>query len=144
MSEIWHEQIQRCLDGRATAEEFSALQRAMKDDACLCGLYLDYANLDVALEDAATRSPVRSRKAHSPRWWLAAAAALAVLFGFMVFPRQRTNSAANSEISAAIASTQAAIARLSTAPVSETPIWSSPTDSLIAQPDTAPATNRTP
>ena len=48
-----HEQIQRYMNGQASTEEAAALQTALKNDADLRALYLDYMNLDVALAGAA-------------------------------------------------------------------------------------------
>ncbi len=53
MNDHWHEKIQRCMTGDATQEEVAALQDALKNDAELRALYLDYLNLDLALETAA-------------------------------------------------------------------------------------------
>ena len=53
MKRYWHEQIQRYVAGESTQEETIALQQALKDDAELRALYLDYLNLDVALGAAA-------------------------------------------------------------------------------------------
>lgn len=50
MSADWHDAMQRYLSGSATREESEALQEALKNDAELRALYLDYINLDLALE----------------------------------------------------------------------------------------------
>lgn len=50
MSAHWHDAIQRYMAGSATREESEALQDALKNDAELRLLYLDYLNLDLALE----------------------------------------------------------------------------------------------
>ena len=90
MSQNWHDVIQCYLDDRATSDEAVTLERALKDDAELRALYLDYVNLDVALEAMAAvaeagpvkivAAPIMSRMAHLPwRPILAAAAACIVL-----------------------------------------------------------------
>ncbi|MBI5394030.1 MAG: hypothetical protein HZA91_01905 [Verrucomicrobia bacterium] len=53
MKTNWHECIQRYVNGQATPEEAAALQKALKEDAEMRALYLDYMNLDVALGAAA-------------------------------------------------------------------------------------------
>lgn len=50
MSTEPHDAIQRYMSGSATREESEALQEALKNDAELRLLYLDYLNLDLALE----------------------------------------------------------------------------------------------
>ncbi len=50
MNTDWHELIHRYIAGTTSAEETTALQEALKTDANLRALYLDYMNLDVALE----------------------------------------------------------------------------------------------
>jgi hypothetical protein len=93
MSGDWHESIQRCLVGSATEEETAELQQELKKDAGLRALYLDYINLDLALEAKAEAMeethtpkvvsissldarPTRNRSRWRP---LAAAAAIAAL-----------------------------------------------------------------
>ena len=49
----WHDLIQKQLAGIATPEESTELEQALEDDAKLRTLYLDYANLDMALESSA-------------------------------------------------------------------------------------------
>lgn len=49
----WHELIQRYTTGTATEEESAALEQALKADPALRATYLDYMNLDVALEAVA-------------------------------------------------------------------------------------------
>ena len=53
MNTDWHDIIQRYIAGTLADEESAALQDALKADAELRALYLDYMNLDVALEAAA-------------------------------------------------------------------------------------------
>jgi len=45
----WHDLIQRHLTGTASPEEATTLEEVLKKDADLRGLYLNYANLDMAL-----------------------------------------------------------------------------------------------
>ncbi|MDR3404906.1 MAG: hypothetical protein P4L99_20545 [Chthoniobacter sp.] len=78
MKNRWHEIIQRHAAGEATAKEAAALQAALREDADVRALYLDYMNLDVALgatADAAAMTEsepaVGSRKmmkADHPNW----------------------------------------------------------------------------
>ena len=49
----WHDLIQRHLAGMASPEETTTLEDALEKDADLRNLYLDYANLDNALEASA-------------------------------------------------------------------------------------------
>ena len=49
----WHELIQKQLAGMATPEENKRLEKALEEDAGLRRLYLDYANLDMALDSTA-------------------------------------------------------------------------------------------
>lgn len=148
MNAHWHEQIQRCLSGDATPEEIVPLQQALKDDAALRALYLDYMNLDVALgaaaEAAAFTENDAGRIASFPRpdaqpsphyWrWVASTAACAALTVVALLSRPRTSSRAGWDIAATISSTQSAIARLSVEPPSSFPAWVSPTASLLDQP----------
>jgi anti-sigma-K factor RskA len=148
MSARWHEQIQRYMTGEAASEEIAALQQALKDDAELRVLYLDYLNLDVALGAAAELAalaentigrttafpqiPVPSSRRH---WrWLAATAACAALVLYLVFSKHRQSPRAQPDIAAALSSSQSAVARLSIDPPSVFPAWSSPTASLLDQP----------
>ncbi len=141
-----HEQIQRYLNGQASAEEAAALQAALNENAELCALYLDYLNLDVALGAAATitengigeiptfsRSPAQPSPHYWP-WLAAAAAACAALVVFAMVPRHRNPSQARPDVAAACASTQEAIARLSVQPFASFPAWVSPTASMLDQP----------
>ena len=158
MNENWHEQIQRFLDGQASVEESAALQEALIEDAELRAVYLDYVNLDVALEAAAGRSiaadvnsaefvivPRNHSAGLSPAWrWLAAAAACAALIGFVFLSGQRSSTPAHPEIAAAFDSTRAAIARLSVEPTASSSWWSSPTASLLNPRNALPRNERTP
>jgi len=91
MNARWHDLIQRWLAGTATEAEAAELQQALKTDDELRRLYLDYANLDGALEIAANVASMgrasiagfpermKERKATRTRsWWLPAAAAAAI------------------------------------------------------------------
>jgi len=57
MTNHWHEQIQRYVNGQSSAEEAAALHEALNEDAELRALYLDYMNLDAALAAAAGAAP---------------------------------------------------------------------------------------
>lgn len=92
MNADWHQLIQRYMNGVATDEETKNLQQALKTDPELRVLYLDYINLDIALEAKAEANEANSElgcivdlKKAAPlaagRWKpLAAAAAVAALF----------------------------------------------------------------
>ncbi len=100
----WHDLIQRWFAGTATDAEAAELQAALKTDAELRALYLDYANLDAALETAANdasmgRASLREIPA-APRawqaqrrrsWWIpaAAAAAIAAIASWFLFVTPR-------------------------------------------------------
>jgi len=152
MKLTWHEQIQRYVAGESTQEETIALQQALKDDAELRALYLDYLNLDVALGAAAEAATMtgneNARMAIIPgpsAWWIlhswrwiAAAGACAALVVLTIFPRQHDTSWARPEppdLGATLSSTQNAIARLSLEPVSSFPGWMSPTASMLRLPE---------
>jgi len=149
MKLYWHEQIQRYVAGESTQEETIALQQALKDDAELRALYLDYLNLDVALGAAAevatmtgseiTRMaiyPGASARSILHYWrWIAAAAACAALVVLTIFPRHHDSSRARHDFDATISSTQNAIARLSVEPASSLPGWMSPTASMLQPPE---------
>jgi hypothetical protein len=148
MNAHWHEQIQRCLAGDATSDEIAALQQALKGDAGLRALYLDYLNLDVALGAAAelaaltantigrtTAFPQAPDPSSRRHWrWLAATAACAALVLSLVLPKHRQSRRAQPDIAAALSSSQSAVARLSVDPPSLFPAWASPTASLLEQP----------
>ena len=148
MNAHWHEQIQRCMAGDATPEEIAALQQALKDDAELRALYLDYMNLDVALGAAAEAATITENRAgrtvtfprpfarSSPRYWrwFAAAAACVALVVFVMLPRHRDSSRARPDLAATISSSRSAIARFSVEPPSLFPAWASPTASMLDQP----------
>ncbi len=91
MSTNPHELVQCYLSGEATAEETATLQEALKADADLRALYLDFANLDVALEGVAAatepldvpRAVATARAPRSPwmQWRPLTAAAAGVALG---------------------------------------------------------------
>lgn len=73
----WDDLIQRYMAGTTTTEETTELQDALKANAELRALYLDYMNLDVALEAKAgaaetvpSVAPVELRETSVPRGWL--------------------------------------------------------------------------
>lgn len=91
MNAKWHDIIQRWMAGKAAEAEAAELQEALKTDGELRALYLEYANLDAALETAANEASMRrasvgdsperanERQAKTRRtWWISAAAASAV------------------------------------------------------------------
>jgi hypothetical protein len=91
MNVKWHDIIQRWLAGTAAEAEAAELQEALKTDGELRTLYLEYANLDAALEIAANVASMgraslaefpertKERKSTSTRpWWIPAAAAAAI------------------------------------------------------------------
>jgi anti-sigma factor RsiW len=149
MKNHWHEQIQRYLNGQASAEEAASLQAALNGDAELRALYLDYMNLDVALSAAADAvaitengmdgiAPVpRSRAQWSRHYWpwlAATAAACAALVVIGVLPRHRNPSPMHPDVTAVCSSTHEALARFSVEPPSVFPAWASPTASMLDQP----------
>ena len=148
MTNHWHEQIQRYVNGQSSAEEAAALHEALNEDAELRALYLDYMNLDVALgaaAEAATITEIEVGQADSfsrpfarlsshPWRWVAAAAACAVLVMLVMLPRHRDSSRLRPDFAITISSAQSAIARLSYEPDTSLPTWMSPTASLLDQP----------
>lgn len=138
MNTDWHELIQRYLADLTTAEETDTLQAALKTDANLRALFLDYMNLDVALgalAEAAERTAVDPLPTPQPRWttWrpLATAAACAALLlcGALLFSRK--SSTARPDLAAAFASTEDAIAHLPEPPLAPLPEWVSPTAAML-------------
>lgn len=110
MNGKWHDLIQRWLAGTSTEAEAAELQQALKTDNELRALYLDYANLDAALEIAAKvasmgRAPVaefpgraKARNATRTRsWWIpaAAAAAIAAIASWFLLVTQDSTKPAN-------------------------------------------------
>jgi anti-sigma factor RsiW len=152
MNNPWHEQIQRYVNGQASAEEAAALQAALREDAPLRALYLDYMNLDEALAAAAeaatiaadgiggVTAPPRSAARSSPRYgrWLAAAAACAALVAIGILPGRRHSSPPRPDVAAVCSSTQEAVSRLSVEQPSVFPAWASPTASMLDQPPIPP------
>jgi anti-sigma factor RsiW len=128
-----HEQIQRYVNGLASPAEAAAMQDALSRDAELRALYLDYMNLDVALNATAETmtfaekghngtatfpGPYLRSLPHSWRWFAAAATCTALII-LVLLPRHRISSRARLDV-AAISSTQSAIERLSVKPPSLT------------------------
>jgi hypothetical protein len=94
MNTEWHELIQRYIAGTTTAEEAMSLQQSLKTDAKLRTLYLDYVNLDVALEAKAEAAEMipdsRQHALVHPRhrnvwlqWRPVMAAAAGIVFGIL-------------------------------------------------------------
>ena len=150
MKNHWHEQIQRYVDGQASAEEVAALQAALNENAELRALYLDYMNLDVALGAAAEAATIAengiARITTCPRYplirhrttgvGLRRRRVLALVIDRML-SRHRNPSPTRPDIAAVCSSTQEAIARLSVEPPSSFPAWASPTASMLDQPPTS-------
>ncbi len=139
-----HELIQRHVDGRAMADEAPALQQALKDNAELHALYLDYMNLDVALEAVADAEAVEETTGNEMpvappfrfRWrsWAAAAAACLTLALIVNLPTGRKPSPVRPDPAVAIESIQNAIARMPVPTASALPAWMSPTASMLDEP----------
>lgn len=132
MNKDWHDPIQRHLAGLSSAEETTELQNALKADARLRALFLDYANLDAAL--GALADAAESPRARHARWlaWrpLAAAAACATLLAgarFYLRPASRSQP----DIAAAFASAEEAIAHLPGPRPAPLPEWMSPTAGML-------------
>ncbi|WP_395747710.1 hypothetical protein [Prosthecobacter sp.] len=128
-----HELIQRHLAGHTTAEESEALQAALKADATLRALLLDYANLDVALGGLA-----ESERAEPPRivrWqvWRPLAAAAACVFGLLIFSRRPARP--QPELTEVFATTESAIAHMPEPSLDPLPEWMSPTASMLPSSD---------
>jgi ferric-dicitrate binding protein FerR (iron transport regulator) len=94
----WDDLIQRHLAGIATMEESARLEQALEGDAKLRALYLDYANLDLALEATAKADTALQEAQLSPvatpsfnRWsWLSLGAiAAALVMGVFVFVSEK-------------------------------------------------------
>ena len=49
----WHDLIQKHLAGMASSAEVTTLEKALETDSDLRSLYLDYANIDIALGSSA-------------------------------------------------------------------------------------------
>lgn len=111
MNAKWHDIIQRWMAGKAAEAEAAELQETLKTDGELRALYLDYANLDAALETAANEALIRrasvgefpenvnegqaSKGGRS--WWIpaAAATAIAVISSWIVFVTLHREEPAN-------------------------------------------------
>jgi hypothetical protein len=139
MKERWHEQIQRCVAGASTRQETAALQQALKTDAGLRELYLDYLNLEVALDAAAEAAAI----AGNDRRWLASArphsraglgyAATAVCMALVVMTMLHAHRGAPGvPQDFGIHSAENAVARLSFEQPSSFPAWMSPTASMLS------------
>lgn len=144
MKTDWHELIQRYLAGLGTAEETDRLQAALKSDAAMRALFLDYMNLDVALSALAgidaDRGLIPQVQRHA-RWlsWrplAAAAACAALLIGTFLFSRKP--SGPKPDLAAAFASAESAIARLPAPPLAPLPEWMSPTAAMLDPADLRP------
>ena len=135
MKTDWHELIQRYLADLTTAEETDTLQAALKTDANLRALYLDYMNLDVALGALAEAEKIAMPQAQRHARWhawlpLAAAAGVALLLSGALF-FSRKPSVARLDLTATFASTEQAIAHLPTPSLEPLPEWMSPTATML-------------
>lgn len=153
MSDDWHEQIQRHLNGLSSPEESSALAEALDRDPQVRALYLDYMNLDATLGAMAETAPVGAlaedgRPDHRPEqsrlpwnhWrWLAPAAACAALLVFGLVSERRHVVPARPDLSVATLSVGTAISRLPSQVPPPIPAWMSPTASLLERPTLYPA-----
>lgn len=143
MNPAWHDIIQRHIAGTTTAEEAIGLEAALIADAELRALYLDYMNLDVALEamaaslandvcEIARPAPARLRSHH---WgWITAAAACVAWMVLVLLPKSRTASPSRPDVAVTISAAQQAIAQLSVDSPSALPAWMSPTVSMLDEP----------
>ncbi len=149
MRNEWHEQSQRYLDGKSSEQEIASLHHALAEDAELRRLYLDYVNLEVALNNASEKwalaeretdratnfpDPTSETSAGFWRWVAVAAACLALLFCVVLFMKRRAPEAARPDFAATFASTRRAIAGLSLEPAPPLAWSNSPTASLLAPP----------
>jgi hypothetical protein len=143
MNDLWHERIQRQLNGQSSAEESAALEEALNRDAQLRALYLDYANLDAALGAAAEAAAFPARGARRPAqaplsrplWrWLAPAAACAALLLVGLLYERRGAARGRADLNAVTLSARAAISRLPARVPPPIPAWMSPTASLLGEP----------
>jgi anti-sigma factor RsiW len=145
MKPHWHETIQQYVDGQSSVEDAATLRKGLSEDAELRALYLDYMNLDVALAAMADGTVVEENgsnritsldeaRTETPRqyWrWAAAAAALAAMVVIAVLPKAPKPLGTSQDVTAAITSSQGAIAQLSFDITSALPAWMSPTASLL-------------
>ncbi len=146
MNPEWHDIIQRHIAGTTTAKEAIGLEAALTADAELRVLYLDYMNLDVALEamaasltndvceivrHAPTQVPVRLRSYHWGRITIAAACVALLL---ALLPKSPTSPPSRPDVAVTISSAQQAIAQLSVDSPSALPAWISPTASMLDEP----------
>ncbi|WP_395736137.1 hypothetical protein [Prosthecobacter sp.] len=128
-----HELIQRHLAGHTTAEESEALQTALKADAKLRALLLDYANLDVALGGLAETE--RAEPKGTVRWqvWRPLAAAAACVFALLIFSRKPVHP--QHDLAAVFATTEKTIAHMPAPSLDPLPEWMSPTASMLPPSD---------
>jgi hypothetical protein len=135
MKKDWHELIQRQFAGLTTAEESEMLQDALKADAELLTLYLDYANLDLALSSLAKDAEYVTQSRRSVRWlaWrpLAAAAACVslLLAGALHFSHKPASP--QPDLAAVFATTENIIARIPAPSLDPLPAWISPTAAML-------------
>src|SRR5271165_3630616 len=145
MKSHWHETIQQYVDGQSSAKEAAALFDGLRDDADVRALYLDYVNLDMALDAMADAvaveenesnrmTPLHEAPGGAPPhlWrWAAATVAIAAVAVFAMLPRVPKPLRTGQNAAAAITSSQNAIARLQFDAASALPAWMSPTASLL-------------
>ena len=147
MNTDWHDMIQRHIAGSTTLEEAMTLQEALKADAELRALYLDYMNLDMALGAAAERAmpaanesdkihsfPRPSARWSSSSWRWVAAAACAALIMLAMLPRHRDPAPLRPDVAVTISSAQQVIAQMTVESPAPLPEWASPTASMLDPP----------
>ena len=153
MNNLWHEQILRYVDGQADAGEAEALQAALSADAELRVLYLDYMNLDVALDAVAEAATVTAHgtgeiaaflhlpEQSSPHYWrwFAAAAACVAFVMYEILSLQRMPARMPPDVAAACSAARSAIAQLSVEVPAAFPAWASPTAWMLEPPRTPPS-----
>ena len=142
MKKDWHELIQRHFAGLTKTEESETLQNALKADAELRALYLDYANLDLALSSLAEAAENVPQPRRSVRWldWrpLTAAAACVALLMVGAWHYSHKPASPQPDLAAVFASTENAIARMPAPSLDPLPEWMSPTAAMLDPQFSAP------
>ena len=135
MKKDWHELIQRHFAGLTTAEESETLQDALKAEAELRTLFLDYANLDLALSSLAENAEHLPQPRRAVRWlaWrpLAAAAACVALLAVGTWHYSHKPASPQPDLAAVFSTTENAIARMPAPSLDPLPEWLSPTAAML-------------
>ncbi len=135
------------LDGTISDTDFARLQALLRENVEARRTLRGLATVDAKLQELGALStrtgellvmptppPARSRYALLA-WGCVAAAAACVALMLSRTPYPHVNSSrSQSDVAAAVRSTQEAIARLSVEPSASLPAWTSPTASLLDQP----------